>query len=126
MVWRRMLAAALVTLTLGCDRPVNPNPLRSSVATVSPLGLPLVVGSGTSTVTTTVSPLSPLTVPLGSTLSCVDGVNNPLPPVPIAGTVNGAPGIIAPNGQPVTFLNRGTFTFGCAFIPTVVVTIIVV
>jgi hypothetical protein len=125
MVSRQMLAAALVMLTLGCDRPVNPNPLRSSAATVNPLGLPLVVGSGTSTVTTTVFPLSPLTVPLGSTLSCVDGVN-PLPPVPIAGTVNGAPGIIAPNGQPVTFLNRGTFTFGCAFIPAVVVTIIVV
>jgi hypothetical protein len=120
-----MLAVALVTLTLGCDRPVNPNPLRSSVATVTPLGLPLVVVSGTSTVTTTVSPLSPLTVPVGSTLSCVDGVN-PLPPVPIAGTVNGAPGVIAPNGQPLTFVNRGTFTFGCAFIPTVVVTIIVV
>jgi hypothetical protein len=81
-------------------------------------------------VTTTVFPLSPLTVPLGSTLSCVDGVTNPLPPVPIAGTVNagiaGSPGIIASNGQGVVFLNRGTFTFGCALLPTIVVTIIVV
>jgi hypothetical protein len=130
MVWRRILAAALVTLTLGCDRPVNSNPLRSSVATVSPLGLPLLVASGTSTLTTTVFPLSPLTVPLGSTLSCVDGVTNPLPPVPIAGTVNagiaGSPGIIASNGQGVVFLNRGTFSFGCALLPTIVVTIIVV
>src|SRR5262249_57822709 len=116
--------------TWGCDRPVNPMPLRSAVATVTPLGLPLLVANGTSTVTTTVFPLSPLTVPLGSTLSCVDGVNNPLPPVPIAGTVNagiaGAPGVVAPGGQGVIFQNRGTFTFGCAFIPTIVVTIIVV
>ena len=124
MSWRQMLAAALVTLTLGCDRPVNSNPLRSSVATVGPFGLPLVVVSGTSSLTTTVFPLSPLTVPRGSTLSCLDGVNNPLPPVPIAGTVGA--GIVAPNGQPVTLLNPGTFTFGCAFFPTIVVTIIVV
>src|SRR5215470_15000315 len=130
MVWRQMLAAVLVTLTLGCDRPVNPNPFRSSVATATTVGLPLLVVSGTSTLTTTVLPLSPLTVPVGSTLSCLDGVTNPLPPVPIAGTVNagiaGAPGIVAPGGQGVIFQNRGTFTFGCAFIPAIVVTIIVV
>jgi hypothetical protein len=127
-----MLAAALVTLTLGCDRPVNPNPLRSSVATAAPVGLPLLIVTGTSTLTTTVLPLSPFTVPRGSTLSCIDGVNNPLPPVPIAGTVNAGipgaitPGIIAPSGQAVAFLTPGTFTFGCAFLPTIVITIIVV
>jgi hypothetical protein len=132
MTWRVMLAAALVTLTLGCDRPVNPNPLRSSVATAVPIGLPLLIVTGTSTLTTTVLPVSPLTVPRGSTLSCIDGVNNPLPPVPIAGTVNAGipggitPGMIAPSGQPVTLLNPGTFTFGCAFLPTIIITIIVV
>jgi hypothetical protein len=127
MVWRQILAAALVTLTLGCDRPVNSGPSRVSVAT-APFGLPLLVASGTSTVTTTVFPLTPLTVPRGSTLTCIDGLNTALPPLPIAGTVTAGitPGIVAPSGQAITLLNPGTFTFGCAFIPTIIVTIIVV
>ena len=131
MVWRQILAASLVTLTLGCDRPVNSGPSRVSVAT-APFGLPLLVDSGTSTLTTTVFPLTPLTVPRGSRLTCLDGVNTPLPPVPIAGTVTaGIPGtvgptIIAPSGQSITLLNPGTFTFGCAFTPTIIVVIIVV
>ena len=123
MVWRQILAASLVALTLGCDRPVNSGPSAVSVAT-APFGLPLLVASGTSTVTTTVFPLTPLTVPRGSTLTCIDGLNTPLPPVPIAGTVSAA-GIVGPTGQAITMLNPGTFTFGCAFIPTIVVTIIV-
>ena len=104
--------------------------LFGAVLAIAPVGLPLLIVSGTSSLTTTVLPLSPFTVPRGSTLSCIDGVNNPLPPVPIAGTVNagipGAPGIIAPSGQGVTLLAAGTFTFGCASLPTIVVTIIVV
>ena len=77
MVWRQILAASLVTLTLGCDRPVNSGPSRVSVAT-APFGLPLLVDSGTSTLTTTVFPLTPLTVPRGSRLTCLDGLNTPL------------------------------------------------
>jgi hypothetical protein len=128
MAWRQILVAALVTLTLGCDRPVNSNPLAiDQVATTTPIGLPLQVVSGTSTLTTTVLPVTPLTVPVGSTLTCV----TPLPFVPTAGTVSSGfgpstAGVIAPTGQAVRLLTPGTFTFSCAFIPTVVVTIIVV
>ncbi|HKF69301.1 MAG TPA: hypothetical protein VKB36_22305 [Vicinamibacterales bacterium] len=128
MAWRQILAAALVTVTLGCDRPVNSNPLAvNQVATTTPIGVPLQVVSGTSTLTTTVFPVTPLTVPVGSTLTCVD----PLPLVPTAGTVNNGigpstAGVIAPTGQAVRLLTPGTFTFSCAFIPTIVVTIIVV
>jgi hypothetical protein len=137
MAWRLILVGVLLAVTLGCDRPVN-SPLSASIATAVPVGLPLTVVSGTSLLTTTVFPFSPLTVPRGSTLACLDGTNNPLPPLSIAGTVttsnpNVRPGIagtvspiIAPNGQPVTLLNPGTFAFGCVFLPTIIVTIIVV
>lgn len=141
MAWRLMCAAALLTVTLGCDRPT-----RTPITVVTPSGiailtepttlvttpglslgtsgLSIVIVSGGSLLTTTAFPANPLTVPRGSTVSCVDGNNTPQPGT-IAGTVNS--GIFASGGStPVTLRDTGTFTFGCTLHPGISVTIIVV
>jgi hypothetical protein len=87
-------------------------------------GLSIVVVTGGSVLTTTVFPASPLTVPRGSTVACVNNGNTPQPGA-IAGTISS--GIFAPGGRtPVTLRDAGTFTFGCALQPTISLTIIVV
>jgi hypothetical protein len=133
MTWRPMLAAVLMTLTLGCDRPdrtpitvVTPSGVTTLTepTTVIAPGLSIVIVTGGSVLTTTVFPASPLRVPRGSTLTCLDGKNTPQPGR-IAGTVNS--GIITlSGGSSVLLPNAGTFTLGCALQPGITVTIIVV
>ena len=132
MVMRLTFAVVLLTLTLGCDRPdrtpitvVTPSGIAilTEPTTVVAPGLSIVVATGGSVLTTTVFPANPLTVPRGSTLSCVN-IANTTQPARIAGTIN--PGIVAPAGRSVTLPDTGTFTFGCALRPGIIVTIIVV
>jgi hypothetical protein len=121
-------AVVLLTLTLGCDRgnsPIGPSPFQfvgSPFLSGGP-SLSILIVSGGSLLTTTVFPATPLTVPRGATLSCISSDNTTQPPR-IAGTIN--PGIVAPAGRPVTLPDAGTFTFGCALRPEIIVTIIVV
>jgi hypothetical protein len=124
MVWRLTFAVVLLTLTLGCDRHnsrIGPSPLVSSGGLSG--GLSILIVSGGSALTTTVFPATPLTLPRGATLSCISSDNTTQPPR-TAGTIN--PGIVAPAGRPVTLPDAGTFTFGCALRPEIIVTIIVV
>lgn len=133
MAWRLMCAAALLTLTLGCDRPdrtpitvVTPSGLTTLTepTTVIAPGLSIVIVTGGSVLTTTVFPASPLTVPRGSTVACVSDGHTPQPGA-IAGTISS--GVFAPGGRtPFTLSDAGTFTFGCALHPAISVTIIVV
>jgi len=128
-----MCTAALLTLTLGCDRPdrtpltvVTPSGIAilTEPTTVVTSGLSIVIVSGGSVLTTTAFPASPLTVPRGSTVACVGDGHTPQPGA-IAGTINS--GIFMPDGRaPFTLSDAGTFTFGCALRPAVSVTIIVV
>jgi len=133
MAWRLMCAAALLTLTLGCDRPdrtpiavVTPSgvAILTEPTTVVAPGLSIVLVTGGSVLTTTVFPASPLTVPRGSTVACVSN-DHTLQPGTIAGTVSSSVG--APSGRgPIVLPNAGTFTFGCALNPGIALTIIVV
>jgi hypothetical protein len=133
MAWRLMCAAALLILTLGCDRPdrtpitvVTPSgvtTLTEPTTVVAP-GLSIVIVTGGSVLTTTAFPASPLTVPRGSTVACVGEGQTPQPGA-IAGTINS--GIFTPGARtPFTLSDAGTFTFGCALHPAIFVTIIVV
>jgi hypothetical protein len=120
MALRLMLAAALMTLTLGCDVGSSGPPIGPS--SVARAGLSLSIVSGGSVLTTTAFPGNPLTLPRGSTVTCVGNVNPPLV-APIVGTLS--PGL-PPLGASLTLRNTGTFTLGCALRPDIIVTIIVV
>jgi hypothetical protein len=125
MAWRLMLGVALMTLTLGCDVGSSGPPIGPSfISPISPAGLSISIVSGGSVLTTTAFPGSPLTVPRGSTIACLDNVNPPLT-APIVGTLSpGLPPL--GGGASVTLRNTGTFTFGCDLRPGIIVTIIVV
>jgi hypothetical protein len=120
MAWRLMFGVALMTLTLGCDVGSSGPPIGPSF--ISPAGLSISIVTGGSVLTTTAFPGNPLTVPRGSTVTCVDNVNPPLT-APIVGSLS--PGL-PPLGASLTLRNTGTFTFGCALRPDIIVTIIVV
>jgi hypothetical protein len=121
MTWRLMLGVALVTLTLGCDDHWRHGPPIGS-SLISPGGLSITIVSGGSVLTTTAFPGTPLIVPQGSTITCFDNVNPPVT-APIVGSLS--PGL-PPLGASLTLRNTGTFTFGCALRPQIIVTIIVV
>lgn len=140
MACRLICAAALLTLTLGCDRPdrtpitvVTPSGvailtepttvITPGLSTVVTPGLSIVIVTGGSVLTTTVFPARPLTVPRGSTVACVSDGHTPQPGT-IAGTVSSS--IAAPSGRnPIGLPNAGTFTFACALNPGITVTITV-
>jgi hypothetical protein len=130
MVWRLTFAVVLLTLTLGCDRHnsrIGPSPLVSSGGLSGGLlsgGLSILIISGGSALTTTVFPATPVTLPRGSTVTCLNS-DNTHQPGRIAGTVNS--GVFTPGeSSSVALINAGTFTLGCPLQPSIIVTIIVV
>jgi hypothetical protein len=122
MSWRIMFAAALLTVTVGCDRdntvltPAVPSPLFPGSLTI------LIVTDGS--FVTAGFPSNPVTLGRGSTITFV---NNDTAPhmLPIAGTVR--PAFLEPGATAsVTLLDVGTFTFCCALQSSRTITIIVV
>ena len=121
MSWRLIFAAALLPLTLGCDRD-NHIPTAATVLS-PPASLTVVIVAGGSFVTPGF-PSASVTVGRGTTVMFINDDTTPRM-LPIAGTVR--PAFLDPGGQAfVTLSDAGTFTFCCTSTSNATVTIIVV
>jgi plastocyanin len=123
MSWRILFAAALLTLTLGCDRSTQPLTASTAPSPAASGSLTILIVTGGSFVTAGL-PSSSVTVVRGSTITFVNNDTTPHM-LPIAGTVR--PTFLDPGAQTsVTLLDAGTFTFCCALQSGRTITIVVV
>jgi len=121
MSWRLMCVAALLGVTLGCDRH-NHIPTAASGLSLGPSSVTVVIVTGGAFLTTGF-PLNTVTVPRGSTITFVNNDTTPHM-LPIAGTVR--PAFLDPGARAsVTLVDVGTFTFCCSGANTTVTIIVV-